>query len=159
MRAKYMSFRSLLVLSLAVGGIAGIGDRALADADASVTMQLVKLVTPLETYQAMAEQMTKQMMASMQQSGAKFPPDAESKLKQAVMEALPYDDITNWTVEIYVTRFTTDEIKQLIAFYQTPVGKKSARLLPELSGEVGKKMGPVITQRLPEAMKKVGLAP
>jgi uncharacterized protein len=159
MLAKYTSFRSLLVLSLAVGGIAGIGGRALADADASVTMQLVKLVTPPETYQAMTEQMTKQMIASMQQSGAKFPPDAESKLKQAVMEALPYDDITSWTVEIYVTRFTTDEIKQLIAFYQTPIGRKSARLLPELSGEVGKKMGPVITQRLPEAMKKVGLAP
>jgi hypothetical protein len=80
-------------------------------------------------------------------------------MSKAVMEALPYADLAQWTVEIYTTRFTTDEIKALMAFYKTPVGKKAAKMLPEISGEVGKKIGPIMMQRLPAAMKKVGLAP
>lgn len=117
------------------------------------------MVTPQETYQAMIAQMTKQMLASMAQSGAKVPPDTESKMGKAVVEALPYNDLANWTVDVYATRFTTDEIRQLITFYKTPVGKKASRMLPEISGEVGQKMGPILMQRLPAAMKKVGLTP
>jgi hypothetical protein len=159
MRAPGFLFRCVLLLAMTAAGLGGLGGRARADADANVTMDLVKLVTPLETYQAMIEQMSKQMLASMRQSGVQLPPDVESKLGKAVMEALPYDELTGWTVEVYAPRFTTDEIRQLIAFYNTPTGKKAAKLLPEISGEVGKKMGPVITQRLPAAMKKVGLTP
>ena len=117
------------------------------------------MVTPQETYQAMIAQMTKQMLASMQQSGANVPAGTEEKMGKAVVEALPYNDLANWTVEVYATRFTTDEVRQLINFYKTPVGKKAARLIPELSGEVGQKMGPILMQRLPAAMKKVGLTP
>ena len=159
MHAPSFLFRCVLVLAVAAGSVTGLGGCARADADANVTMNLAKLVTPLETYQAMIGQMSTQMLASMRQSGVQLPPDVESKLGAAVMEALPYDEIMNWTVEVYAPRFTTDEIRQLIAFYNTPTGKKAAKLLPEISGEVGKKMGPIITQRLPAAMKKVGLTP
>jgi hypothetical protein len=159
MQAPGFLFRCVLVLVMAAWGVAGVGGRARADADPKVTMDLAKLVTPPETYQAMIEQMSKQMIASMRQSGAQLPVDVDSKLGQAVMEALPYDELMTWTVEVYAPRFTTDEIRQLIAFYNTPTGKKAAKLLPEISGEVGKKMGPIITQRLPAAMKKVGLTP
>lgn len=117
------------------------------------------MVTPRETYQAMLSQITHQMLGSMAQSGAKPPADAEAKMTKAVLEAVPYDDLVSWTVEIYATRFSTEEIRQLIAFYKTPVGKKASKLLPEISGEVGKKMGPIMMQRLPAAMKKVGLVP
>lgn len=159
MRKTSFSLRLALVLSLAVAGVTGSAGRALADADAKVTMELVQLVTPQETYQAMISTMTTQMMASLSQSGAKMPADAANKMGKAVMEALPYNDLAQWTVEIYASRFTTDEIKQMITFYKTPVGKKAAKLLPEISGEIGKKMGPIVMQRLPAAMKKVGLAP
>lgn len=154
------SHRWLFMLALALGGLAGSGGRAAADADPKVTMELVQLVTPLETYQGIINQMNQQMLASMQQSGAKgMPPDAAAKMGKAVAEVLPYKDLTAWTVEIYSARFTTEEIRQLIAFYKTPVGKKAARMLPEISGEVGKKMGPIMMQRMPAALKKYGLTP
>lgn len=159
MRKTSFSLRFALVLSLAVAGVTGTAGRAVADADPKVTMELVQLVTPQETYQAMISTMSTQMMASLSQSGAKMPPDAATKMGKAVMEALPYNDLAQWTVEIYASRFTTDEIKQMITFYKTPVGKKAAKLLPEISGEIGKKMGPIVMQRLPAAMKKVGLTP
>jgi hypothetical protein len=149
----------LFGLGLAIASQISFVSSALAGADPKVTMELVQLVTPPENYQAMISQMTTQMLASMQQTGAKVPPDAQSKMALAVTDALPYNDLAQWTVEIYSARFSTEEIKQLIAFYKTPVGKKAAKLLPEISGEVGKKLGPVLMQRLPASMKKVGLAP
>lgn len=158
MQTQKRSVRWLLAVALSCS-VLGVSGPAAADADRKVTMELVQMVTPQETYQAMISQMTKQMLASMAQSGAKVPPDTESKMGQAVVEALPYSDLANWTVDVYATRFTTEEIRQLISFYKTPVGKKAARMLPEISGEVGQKMGPILMQRLPVAMKKVGLTP
>jgi uncharacterized protein len=158
-RNTSFSLRFVLVLSLAVAGVTGAAGRAVADADPKVTMELVQLVTPQETYQMIVTTMTTQMMASLQQSGAKMPADAANKMSKAVMEALPYKDLAQWIVEIYASHFTTDEIKQMITFYKTPVGKKAAKLLPEISGETSKKMGPIVMQRLPAAMKKVGLTP
>ncbi len=159
MRTHTRSSRWLLVISLSLGGMLGPVGSAAAEADRKVTMELVQMVTPQETYQAMIAQMSKQMLASMAQSGAKVPPDTDVKMGKAVVEALPYADLANWTVDVYAARFSTEEIRQLIAFYKTPTGKKAARLLPEISGEVGQKMGPILMQRLPVAMKKVGLTP
>ena len=36
---------------------------------------------------------------------------------------------------LYTDRFTTEEILELKAFYETPLGKKTMRLLPELTAE------------------------
>ena len=159
MHTQTRSLRWVFSVGIAAAGLLGGSGTAAADADKKVTMELVQMVTPQETYQAMIAQMTKQMLASMQQSGANVPAGTEEKMGKAVVEALPYNDLANWTVEVYATRFTTDEVRQLINFYKTPVGKKAARLIPELSGEVGQKMGPILMQRLPAAMKKVGLTP
>ena len=159
MQAPGSLFRCVFILVVAAVVVVGVGGRAKADADANVTMELVKFVTPRETYQATFEQVAKQMLASMRQAGQQFPPDVESKLVQAITEVLPYDEMMNWAVEVYAPRFTTEEIRQLIAFYKTPIGNKLAKLQPEISGEVGRKMGAVMVQRLPEALKKVGLTP
>jgi hypothetical protein len=159
MRTQTGLSRLVLAVGFSVGSLLGSAGLAAAEADRKVTMELVQMVTPQETYQAMITQMTKQMLASMQQSGANVPAGVEEKMGKAVVEALPYADLASWTVDVYAARFTTEEVRQLIGFYKTPVGKKAARLLPELSGEVGQKMGPILMQRLPAAMKKVGLTP
>lgn len=40
------------------------------------------------------------------------------------------------TKEAYTKAFTNDEIMDLIAFYKTPVGKKSLDVLPALTGDI-----------------------
>jgi len=37
--------------------------------------------------------------------------------------------------KIYMKNFSDEELKAMISFYKTPVGKKAARLLPVLSSE------------------------
>jgi hypothetical protein len=43
---------------------------------------------------------------------------------------------------IYARHFTVDELKQLIAFYRTPVGVKALRELPQVMGEFTAKLVP-----------------
>ena len=40
------------------------------------------------------------------------------------------------TVEIYNRNFTQQELKDLAAFYRTPLGKKALETLPTITGEV-----------------------
>lgn len=47
-------------------------------------------------------------------------------------------------VPIYDKYFTHEDIKGLIQFYQTPLGRKSSKVMPQLTGELteaGRKMG------------------
>ena len=145
-----------LTFSLLLGGLC---QSAHAQADRKVAMELVRMVTPQEIYAAMLDQITKQMLASMRQSGATLPPDVETKMKKVVGEVLPYDELAGWSADVYSARFSNEELRQLMAFYKTPVGAKVAKLQPEISGEVGKKMGPLMMQRMPAALKRAGLAP
>ncbi|MEH2233471.1 MAG: DUF2059 domain-containing protein [Nostoc sp.] len=65
------------------------------------------------------------------------------------------DEIVNEIVPIYNKYFTNEEIKQLIRFYQTPLGQKTITVLPQLyqeSYEVGKRYGIAAAQR---ALKKL----
>jgi hypothetical protein len=128
-------------------------------ASRKLLLDLAKLVLPEENYTAMVGQMETQLVATLQGQGMKMPPDAAEKLKRAVIEVMPYSEMLDWYVEIYSPRFSNEEIQQLIAFYKSPTGKKLARLTPEIGGEVGRKVGSLVPQRLPAALKKHGLTP
>jgi len=126
--------------------------------DKAATMELMRQIVPRAAYDAMMDQMYQQMSATMQQMGGKGIPASKQKgLKEAVQECLPYDDLLNWSAEVYTKHFTRKEIDELAAFYKTPTGKKLATKLPVLTGEVGAKMTPILMTRLPAALKKRGI--
>jgi uncharacterized protein len=143
---------ALSLLIVPAASFAGAEEKTLA-------LELVKLVTPREVYRDMLKQMTDNMMQAMQARGGAPTPDKTDKLVAALEDAMPYDELVQWTAEIYSARFSSAELKELLKFYKTPLGKKLAKSLPEIMGETGKKVGSVIPQRLPEALKKHGLAP
>jgi uncharacterized protein len=121
--------------------------------------ELVTLVMPREAYEQSIQQMTTQMLGTLRAQGQQIAEGAEQKVKAAVIDVLPYDELQSWTAEIYGRHFTARELGDLIAFYKTPTGRKAARLLPELMGEVGAKMAQIMPQRLPAALKKHGVTP
>jgi hypothetical protein len=62
---------------------------------------------------------------------------------------------------VYAAHFTHPEVKQLLAFYQTPVGRKSMEVLPLLVNESsawGQALAPEVHKRLQAALKKEGIA-
>ena len=135
-----------------------VADNAAPKDDRAAVIQLMHAIVPKPAYDAMLDQMYAQMSATMAQMGGKAVPAAKQKaLKAAVMEAMPYDDLVAWSADVYMKHFTRKEIDDLANFYKTPTGKKVATLMPVLSGEVGAKMGPILMNRLPAALKKHGL--
>lgn len=98
--------------------------------------------------------LVRQVMANMEHSikplmtGALPPGDYRDQLVQLFFEKfqskMNTDSLLNLAVARYDENFSDDEIKQLISFYQTPLGEKVVTVLPKLTQEMqqdGMQMG------------------
>ncbi|PSR53440.1 DUF2059 domain-containing protein [Adhaeribacter arboris] len=69
------------------------------------------------------------------------------------------DAFAQMIVPIYDKHFTHQEITELIAFYQTPIGQKTTQVLPILTQEsmtAGQELGKRIGQNVVEKLKAEG---
>jgi hypothetical protein len=65
------------------------------------------------------------------------------------------DDILAETVPLYARTFSADEIKQMTAFYRTPVGAKMLATMPQLMSQ-GMQIGQqVVMRRVGPLMQKL----
>jgi uncharacterized protein len=151
---------SALLVLLLVGAEPAASHPELAEQRA-LALQLVELVQPESSYRAGLQQMMDQMLPSLEAqaraSGKPLPADTRQRMNAVLLEVVPYPEMKQWSAEIYAQRFTRAELKELLAFYRTPVGRKLASKLPEIMGEAGKKMSEVLPQRLPAALRRHGL--
>src|SRR5476649_2529654 len=95
------------------------------------------------------------MLGAMQQMSKSFDGQMRGNA-QAAINNNPglVDEILDATVPIYARNFSVAEIKQIAAFYQSPVGAKMLAVTPQLMSEgmlvgqriVGRKIGPLIQQ-------------
>ncbi len=71
-----------------------------------------------------------------------IPEKNQEAFKKEMMASL--DDIYVRLAQVYTEKFTEAEIDQILAFYQTPVGKKMRDITPELTKkgmEIGQEWG------------------
>jgi hypothetical protein len=72
-----------------------------------------------------------------------------------VSEELKKVDFTQLYVDLYSKYFTNDEIKELIHFYESPVGRKTIQVLPTVTQESmarGAELGQIATKRALERL-------
>lgn len=76
------------------------------------------------------------------------------------------DDFINKIVPIYSKYYTHKEIRQLIAFYKTRLGKKTIEVMPDIMKESmaagqawGRSLAPDLVANLEKRIKKEGLSP
>jgi hypothetical protein len=74
--------------------------------------------------------------------------------------------LTEMVVPIYDRHFTHEELRGIIAFYETPVGRKAITVLPQVMQESmlagqrwGQALGPEIERRVLQALRREGLLP
>jgi hypothetical protein len=129
----------------------------------ALAMELVHLVTPEASYRSGIQEMTAQMVPTLEaqarSTGTTLPPDFRQRFDAALFEVVPYEEQSTWAADVYARHFTKSELKDLIAFYRTALGRKLASALPSIMGEVGKQVSEIIPQRLPAALKRHGLLP
>lgn len=152
-----------MVPTLVVVGLLSANPSTPDAAKQALALELVQLVTPESSYRAGMQQMTLQILPSLEAqakaSGTTLPADFAQRFDAMMQEVVPYSEQSAWAADIYARNFSASELKDLIAFYRTALGRKLASRLPAIMGEVGKRVSEILPQRLPAAMKRLGLVP
>ncbi len=145
-----------VALSLTLGqwGLVALGSgRALAQSaakGASKTEDIRKLMQ-LSGAGDLGAQMAKQMIPALKQAAPGVPEAFWSQFAAKIKG----DDLVDLIVPIYEKHLTADEVKQLITFYQSPVGKKMVQVQPQIvqeSMDAGRQWGIKLAE---EAMREI----
>ena len=92
----------------------------------------------------LAEQIMDQMMATLDEDGS------DKGFWDGFRAEIDTEELIRMTIPIYDKHLTHDEIKGLIAFYQTPLGAKLIEKLPAIAQDsmlVGMKWGEEVAER------------
>jgi hypothetical protein len=95
----------------------------------------------------MVNQMKSGMVAQFKQNAPTMP----NGMFDEMMDELKAEELEESMIPVYARHFTADDIKHLIAFYQSPFGKKVMREMPQIimeSNEVGVKWGQGVVTRV-----------
>lgn len=102
-----------------------------------------------------AKQMANQLFAQMQQAWPQVPRECWKELKSE-FAAMPIVDL----IGVYDKHFSHDEIKELIKFYQSPIGQRFIKELPAVTQEsmqIGQEWGKEIAAKVWDKIQKKGL--
>jgi hypothetical protein len=152
-----------LAIALSLGGIsaaaATLSSSEVQARDSEVAVRLSRMIMSEETYKLTLRQMLQGMTQGSQAAGKPLPQDYPQKLALVLEEAMPLKELQQRSAQVYATHFSDKELKDVIAFYETPTGAKMMKKTPELMQDIGVYMAQILPQRLPPLMKKHGLAP
>jgi len=101
----------------------------------------------------MAIQMMNQMMDSFKSSYSKVNDTFWEDFKKEIKA----EDITNMIIPIYDKHYTESDIDQLIAFYNSPIGKKMIATMPQVMQEsmiAGQAWGKQISEKVIAKLKE-----
>ncbi len=106
----------------------------------------------------LGQQMAQQMLTSIRPSLEKMLPEGNDRAKkffdtmlQKFTEQMKADSMSELLVPLYDKYFTHDEIKALIQFYESPLGRKLITTMPNLmqdSMRIGSEWGRRIMQKV-----------
>jgi hypothetical protein len=85
----------------------------------------------------------------------KMVPQAVAAITKVLEDPKLADEMMAEVVPLYARYFSPDEMKQLAAFYRTPIGKKSLQVMPKLMGEGMQAGQRVIAPRINKLMQEL----
>jgi uncharacterized protein len=139
------------------------GTAGTSEARHKVAMELMQILLPKSHADQMIAQVDQQFLylaaADYKKRGLTIPPDFEAKMKSALTGLVSENELANWGADSYAERFTAPELRQLITFYNSPLGKKLIKEQPEIGQEAMRKLLTAVDHRLPDSMRKQGLNP
>jgi len=146
----------LLMLSLTFAGT--------AHADTTSHRQAVLKLMEVTNVRQITDQMAVEMQAMIGQQFDAMNLDAEGqqtaqkyKMDMAMWlsHMLDWDSVKDVYVDIYTEVFSEAELKEITAFYQTPLGKKMLQKMPELIKSTVQKTQAMMQQKIPEIQRKL----
>lgn len=91
----------------------------------------IKRLLEITNMRSLSRQILNQVFVAMKGQYPQVP----QKFWDTFMAEIKPDDMINEFIPLYSKYFSNEEIKQMIAFYQTPLGQKTLSVMPQLSSE------------------------
>ncbi|MFL9831472.1 DUF2059 domain-containing protein [Flavobacterium sp. ST-87] len=138
--------KSLLILSFCILSLS-------ANAQNTSKTEKINQLMELMGSGKMAIQMMNQMMESFKSSYSKVNDTFWEDFKKEIKA----EDITNMIIPIYDKYYTESDIDQLIAFYNSPIGKKMIATMPQVMQEsmvAGQAWGKQISEKVIAKLKE-----
>lgn len=161
---KKISFlAAVIVFSFFLSGPVRAQDAVPAEKQALIK-ELIEMTGGKNIGIMFAEQMSQGMTAMLRQSNKDIPPEVIDAINDEIIK-LFQEEMDNGSYfailyPIYSEHLSEDDIRELIAFYKTPIGQKTIKVLPLITQESmvagqqwGMSLGPKIQQRVQERLK------
>jgi hypothetical protein len=100
-----------------------------------------------------------QVLTNITTAYKKIYPDATNDFWDEFIKEADSKTLVNLVIPVYEKNFSDEDIVQLIAFYQTPVGKKVVEKMPVImqeSMQVGAEWGRQMGEKVMEKLKQKG---
>ena len=133
-------------------------------------LKLIEVSGGRELAQQLLQQYARQSMGLVKKFRPDIPagsmPAVERELSAFIAEKLSAPGgLLEQVAAVYAKHFTPEEVRQLLAFYESPVGRKAVATLPQImkeSRDVAQRMGigliPELNRRITEALQREAAA-
>ncbi len=119
---------------------------------------LARALVPKDSWAAGVTQISQGVQQQMQShpgSTLHYPPDFPEKIRAEVEKILPYDEFIALHAQQLSTRFSEAEMKDVLAFYRTPAGKKWQDDMPKATQAVSQETQKRFQQKMPDVMTRL----
>lgn len=96
--------------------------------------------------------------ASLRQLGSAPDDPARPAMERFVRKCFAFDALKGELTELYLENYTPDELRALIAFYRTPLGRKKAQADARIGAALSKITNRRFAEGLPELQKELRAA-
>ncbi len=129
---------------------------------ASLAVQLSRMTMPQESWRKMmkdvSEQTRQYIESSATQAGAKIPPGFGARFADEFEKLFSSQELVDLNAGLLAKHYTEAELRQLLAFYKTPLGQKAVRIMPEVAADANGQMLAIMQQRMPAMMERIKAA-
>jgi uncharacterized protein len=143
---------ALVVFSLSSGA-------ALAAEPKGTAADIARLLVPKETWSAGLAQLAQNVQGRLQSRPGQqlqYPPDFPAKVRGELEALLPYGDLIGMHAQALSASYTEPELKDLLAFYRSPLGQKWIKVSPGLSDKVAGETQQRMEKQMPAVMERLG---
>lgn len=143
------------VVSLVLTGALNVVAEEMPDPAAVSKRADIKRLMEVTDVSSLGMQIMNQMILTMQKGRS----EAHKKFWTDYLAEVDPNDLIEMIIPIYERHFTHEELKQLIAFYESPIGKKLIKVQPQImmdSMAAGEEWGKKLVQRAMEKLREEG---
>lgn len=102
-----------------------------------------------------AGQIQQYVEANLRQSGAQVPDGFAARFAGEYARMVSYQELIDLQAGLLAKYYSAEEMKEILAFYKTPLGQKVIRTMPEVSQDVNGQMLLILQQRLPALIERL----